>query len=287
MIQEYNMDVEEQSIWLIATPRALVSKPPFLVSEAGKFYAKGGYYTERRDKADYLLIYTFAGQGLLHYKDKDWLLKKGTVAFIDCREYHRYQTAPGASESWQFYWLHINSPHCDFFERNLHSDGFCICFCGRDQTMEDHFEQILKMLENTHLNAYCAVSNATSNILSLVVATDSSGSIQETPYSDAINNAVDYIRQHYREPLNLNLLAAQAQLSKFYFLRLFKAYMQVTPYKYLVYYRINESKKLLDTTNHKVCHISEMVGFADECNYVRTFKEITGQTPLQYRRSQR
>lgn len=47
-----------------------------------------------------------------------------------------------------------------------------------------------------------------------------------------IKQIADYIRAHYAEPINLDMLLAQIPVSKSWFLRLFRQYMGTTPYNF-------------------------------------------------------
>ena len=57
----------------------------------------------------------------------------------------------------------------------------------------------------------------------------------------------------------------------------------MTPYRYMIIERVNVAKKLLQTTEMKISEISLMVGFADQGNFIRTFKSIVEVTPKTYR----
>ena len=46
----YNMDVEERSVWLRATPGTAVLAQPFYCTEAGQFYGRAHFATARTDK---------------------------------------------------------------------------------------------------------------------------------------------------------------------------------------------------------------------------------------------
>ena len=46
----YNMDVEERSSWLRATPAAAALAQPFYCTEAGNFYGRAHFATARTDK---------------------------------------------------------------------------------------------------------------------------------------------------------------------------------------------------------------------------------------------
>ena len=52
----YNMDVEERSVWLRATPNNAVLAQPFYATEAGLFYGRSHFATARTDKESYILF---------------------------------------------------------------------------------------------------------------------------------------------------------------------------------------------------------------------------------------
>ena len=100
-----------------------------------------------------------------------------------------------------------------------------------------------------------------------------------------IEQAAEYIRQHYAEPLSLDGLLAQTPVSKSWFLRLFRQYMGTTPYNFLLSTRITRAKELLVLTDFSVSEIAHQVGFGDESNFSTRFAAMVGQSPQQYRRS--
>ncbi|MDR1158980.1 MAG: AraC family ligand binding domain-containing protein [Oscillospiraceae bacterium] len=103
MYLDYRLNVGKESVWLISHVQTTAKKPPFFVEEIGKFWAKREYYTRREDKKMYLLLYTLSGEGVLSYEGNTWALSRGTVAFIDCRPYHAYNTALHSEDNWMFY----------------------------------------------------------------------------------------------------------------------------------------------------------------------------------------
>ena len=80
-------------------------------------------------------------------------------------------------------------------------------------------------------------------------------------------------------------LLKKAHMSKSYFLQLFRQYMGTTPYNFLTNYRITQARELLDLTDLPVSQIAVKVGFNDESNFSTRFSKITGQSPMQYRKS--
>ena len=80
----YNMDVEERSVWLRATPNSSVLAQPFYATEAGLFYGRAHFATARTDKESYILFYTLAGAGLIEQNDQHISLPEGTALLLDC-----------------------------------------------------------------------------------------------------------------------------------------------------------------------------------------------------------
>ena len=103
----YNMDVEERSVWLRATPNSSVLAQPFYATEAGLFYGRSHFATARTDKESYILFYTLAGAGLIEQNDQHISLPEGAALLLDCRTPQSYCTAPGY-DCWEHYWVHLD-----------------------------------------------------------------------------------------------------------------------------------------------------------------------------------
>ena len=90
-----NMDVEERSVWLRATPGAAAMAQPFYCTEAGNFYGRAHFATARTDKDSYILFYTLSGSGLIEQNDQRIELPAGSALLLNCRTPQSYCTAPG------------------------------------------------------------------------------------------------------------------------------------------------------------------------------------------------
>ena len=87
----YNMDVEERSVWLRATPNNAVLAQPFYATEAGLFYGRSHFATARTDKESYILFYTLAGAGLIEQNEQHIELPQGAALLMTAA--HRKVTA--------------------------------------------------------------------------------------------------------------------------------------------------------------------------------------------------
>ena len=95
---------------------------------------------------------------------------------------------------------------------------------------------------------------------------------------------LDYIAVNYGENVLLEDMAAQANLSPSHFSRLFKQTIGQSPYQFLMAYRIEQAKKMLDNPHKLMVDIAIRCGFSDQAHFSRVFKKIEGLTPKQYRR---
>lgn len=87
----------------------------------------------------------------------------------------------------------------------------------------------------------------------------------------------------YAEPLNVCAVAAVAYLSEAYFIRSFRATFGETPHRYLQRRRVERSMFLLRETDRSVTDICFEVGFMSLGTFSRTFREIVGESPSDYR----
>ncbi|CAM3907746.1 AraC family transcriptional regulator [Mesobacillus zeae] len=94
----------------------------------------------------------------------------------------------------------------------------------------------------------------------------------------------NYIRQHFRENINLDTLAEASHINKYYLAHSFKKLVGVSPIEYLIQTRIRESKILLETTNYPISNISNITGFSSQSFFAQSFKRETNLSPSQYRK---
>jgi AraC-like DNA-binding protein len=97
--------------------------------------------------------------------------------------------------------------------------------------------------------------------------------------------ARDAMDRAYADPLNVRVIAAVAHVSEAHFIRSFRATFGETPHHYLQRRRVERSMFLLRETDRSVTDICLDVGFMSLGTFSRTFREIVGETPSDYRAS--
>ncbi len=94
---------------------------------------------------------------------------------------------------------------------------------------------------------------------------------------------MQFIVKNYREKITLDEIAAAANISKSEALRCFHMGIRSTPVRYLVDFRLNRAKELLEATNDTVTEIAAEVGIDNISYFVRIFTRKFGMTPRAYR----
>ncbi|MEG3987655.1 helix-turn-helix transcriptional regulator [Microcoleus sp. S28C3] len=94
---------------------------------------------------------------------------------------------------------------------------------------------------------------------------------------------INYINDYIQRDLHLTELANLVQMSPYYFGRLFKQSIGVTPHQYVIQCRIEKAKQLLKRQDLSITYISQQVGFHDQSHFSKTFCKIVGLTPKKYR----
>jgi AraC-like DNA-binding protein len=79
-------------------------------------------------------------------------------------------------------------------------------------------------------------------------------------------------------------MAAVACLSKYHFLRLFKATYGITPMEYVSRRRIERAQDLLRSTNLTVTEVCFVVGFSSLGSFSSRFRSMVGETPSEFQR---
>lgn len=102
-------------------------------------------------------------------------------------------------------------------------------------------------------------------------------------YGERIKVMLQYIQEHYAQEITIEQVAASAAVSGSECLRCFRSTIGITPIQYVKQYRIQKAAQLLVTTSLKIADIGTQCGFQEMSYFARTFRELRGCTPSQYR----
>lgn len=99
-----------------------------------------------------------------------------------------------------------------------------------------------------------------------------------------IKDVLSYIHLHYDQTITLQKLADISSYSSYHFCKIFKNMLHLTPMQYVVRYRMSQAEKKLRLSNDSIETIMLSIGFHNYGYFWRTFKEIYGSSPQEYRK---
>jgi AraC-like DNA-binding protein len=93
------------------------------------------------------------------------------------------------------------------------------------------------------------------------------------------------MQDHLFERISLEQVADEIQLNPSYFVRLFKKGINISPMAYFNRLQMEASRKLLENTTLSVKQIASRFNFCSEFYFSKRFKESTGLSPTEYRKT--
>ncbi|MBP1964963.1 response regulator transcription factor [Paenibacillus aceris] len=99
-----------------------------------------------------------------------------------------------------------------------------------------------------------------------------------------IRKVCDFLQAHYQEEHSVSDITQRFHISVSQFSLLFKKYKGQSFINYLNSLRIRQAKHMLVDGELKVYEVAEQVGFQSLPHFNRVFKQLTGQSPNEYRK---
>ena len=98
-----------------------------------------------------------------------------------------------------------------------------------------------------------------------------------------LQRAVRYMGEHLHQRVDLALLASESGLSRPHFFDLFRRRLHMTPAVYWNMLRMESAVRSLAETQAPIGSLAADLGFSEQSNFTRFFREIQGIGPQQYR----
>lgn len=100
-----------------------------------------------------------------------------------------------------------------------------------------------------------------------------------------IKQAIEYIKNNYAKDLNMAVVSNYVSMNYSLFSLSFKEYAGVNFVNFLKEIRIKHAKELLENTDWKIQEIALKVGYENEKNFMKIFKNSCGISPTEYRKN--
>lgn len=164
----------------------------------------------------------------------------------------------------------------------MHYESFCyepqIIYCDKEiKNNLIRINNILCLGYIEELEAYSIFYMVLQNILPNM--------IQSNIYVDkTLRNAIQYILDNWNNNFSIGDVAKYCCVSESALYHLFRKGLVQTPINFLNSIKINKAIEYLENSKYSIATISRLVGFKSENYFRRVFADVTGTTPLKFRK---
>ena len=244
----------------------------------GHYFYAPNYHLKRTSYDSFLIMYVISGSCTVKQGAITKKADSGKVVLLDCYQPHEYYTSTG----WEAIWIHFDGVTArNYFDMIVNSNGYVVML--KDiYRFTNYLNKIYNIFNNGEIVKEAQISNYLNNILTeLILHSGATATSSNQP--DVIDEIITYINENLSAPLALSQLAERANLSPYYFSRMFKKEIGLPPHEYIISTRINSAKFYLTTTTLTVKEIALNLGFMNESTFCTTFKTREKMTPSEYR----
>ncbi|AFL52279.1 AraC family transcriptional regulator [Sinorhizobium fredii] len=102
-----------------------------------------------------------------------------------------------------------------------------------------------------------------------------------------MRRAIERLRSDSDADFSLAALASDAGLSRFHFCRSFKESTGLSPHAWLRQYRLDQAMDMLRDPDMSVASVAAALGYASQTAFAAAFRQLTGETPTEWRQRSR
>jgi len=276
---------------IVVLPRAVVAQAQehplmtgIIPTDVGHFPEATGHLRERPAGVDQaIFIYCTKGAGWCELSGSYHPVKPGELLVVPPETGHVY----GADEQqpWSIYWFHAKGSLLRAFLGELDiSAESPVVRIGDDPQLLVLFEELLDVVAHGYTTLQLLYASQTLAHLIAAMIRDHRNLRQEGPGTQQkIAHTIAYMKQHLNQSLQLDMLAALANLSRSRYVDLFKRQTGYAPIDYFIRLRMHRACQLLDTTGTSIKEVAISLGYEDPLYFSRVFRSVNEVSPAKYR----
>lgn len=252
------------------------------------FYPRASRHRMQRQRHDdNLLIYCVEGRGRASTENWRSEIGPGQVLLLPQGATHQYEA--DIEDPWTIYWVHFQGTSTAVFNQYLGEiEGVPpVTQAGISPQLVAHFMGLLAVHRTGYnTRAFINAANQLRHLLTHI-ALEIRRAKASNQGSFNLEALQSFMLEQIGQPLDLDTLAAAANLSKYHFSKKYKALTGYSPIKHFLNMKMEHACHLLDSSQLSVKGVSAALGYDDPLYFSRQFSKTVGLSPRAYRRSVR
>ena len=271
-------------------------RPPELTPEEFPIgiFSRNAYMPSTHHHIEHEFFYLESGTAVLGLRNTETELVPGTVVFIEAGTEH-YIRHPENDESFHYYAMVFDSsilgerqdPVLTTFE-SIRIKPFLTI----PENLTTNLKQAATLEKTKMFGSKVALKAILFEFLSYILQTNQYQKVstlhENSKHSvSAVDSAISYIKEHYRENIDIEDIFNETNYSKSHFSRLFKETSGKSLTEYINSYRVEKACLDMIYTDKNITEIAMENGFNNVQYFSRVFKQIMNCSPRHYKKSTR
>ena len=210
-------------------------------------------------------------------------VEAGMVFLILPDSWHRYR--PDRDTGWVESWIEVRGPVVDeLLKRGTFAAEAVLQAGGIDAGIEETLQRIHLHVGADEPGRHPEIAAHALQVLAQC-ARLAAGPARLTNIQRAVHRAERYLNDHYREPIQIESLAARLGVAYSHFRRAFKAQTGFSPWRYVIHLRLTRARALMASSNATLDDIATQTGFSSGFHLSSSFKQAYGTAPAPWRKA--
>lgn len=230
-------------------------------------------------RGKFILHYVVDGQGRLCLGGKEYFIKGGELFVIYPQELAYYEA--DETNPWRYLWVIFEGDKAEEILRKLGVTENQPMFYPKESGAE-----ILTCMEKLlydQLQEYLTIGNMYALLQAMKNVSGRGKKLKVQPQQYYVEKIKQYIECRYMEDVKVSELAEHCGLNRSYMTKCFTEGAGVSPKEFLMQYRMNKAKELLEKEGMPVSNVAYAIGYTDPLAFSKIFKKREGISPLEYR----
>lgn len=246
-------------------------------------YLSHDHYMKRHFHHNVELVYLIKGSFFAHVNGQTTLVLEDSLFLINTHQVHYFEM----QEDSEMITVLLSYDVLEKYESQIDQIDFDLNLCPHQHTAlkeaiytMDRYRKGNDSYKNIKVQEYLCL------IYYLLLTYFQKPKISSTiPHLKQMETLLDYIENHYHEPITIDTLCQQLHYSPSYLCRYFKKACGISLFQYIKAIRLNHAYIDVCQSQDDISLIAYRHGFVDTKAFIKAFKEKYHQTPGAYRKT--